>query len=142
MRSDGMTRKINPRLHGYMDYAAVALFAIAPTLFGWNGVPRNACYVFAAMQLALSLLTAYPLGAVRMIPFTVHATVEFVTALTLIALPWMGGFSDVDAARNFFVASGLALVALWATTDYKLAERGEPTVPNKVTRRVEDIARR
>jgi hypothetical protein len=142
MRNDSILRKMGPRMHGYLDYAMVALFAIAPTIFGWNGIPRNACYIMAAVQLTLSLLTAYPLGAVRMIPFTVHATIEFVTALVLLAMPWVGNFSDVDAARNFFLAGGIGLLALWTVTDYKLAERGPAVVPDKVTRKVEQTVGR
>jgi hypothetical protein len=141
MRDDSFYRKIGPRMHGYLDYAIVALFAIAPTLFGWNGTVRNACYAMSFVQLGLSLVTAYPLGAVRMIPFTVHATIEFITALILMALPWMAHFADVDAARNFFVAMGAGLLALWTMTDYKLAERGPATVPDKLERKVESLRR-
>jgi hypothetical protein len=128
-------------MHGYLDYAIVVLFAIAPTVFGWNAGVRNACYAMAGVQLILSLLTAYPLGLVRMIPFTVHATIEFITALALMALPWMARFADVDAARNFFVLAGLGLLALWTVTDYKLAERGPAVVPDQQEDRVEALRR-
>ncbi len=137
MRDDSIYRKMGPRMHGYMDYAAVAVLILAPSVFNWYGTPRNACYAFAALQLMLSLFTAYPLGFRRMIPFTVHAAVEFISALALMALPWMAHFNELINARNFFVAAGAGLMALWTVTDYKLAERGEAVIPNQVTRKFE-----
>jgi hypothetical protein len=136
MRNDSIWIKMGPKVHGYLDYGFVVLTALAPSLFGFEGTPRNACYMLAAVQLGMSLLTAYPLGAVRMIPFTVHATIEFMTALLLIGLPWIADFNAVDSARNFFVASGLGLLALWSVTDYRLAERGPATVPDKLERKI------
>jgi hypothetical protein len=54
----------------------------------------------------------------------VHAGIEFVTAVALIAMPWMVGFADQPAARNFFIAAGLGLVAIWALTDYQGDQTG------------------
>lgn len=113
---------LDPRTHGYLDYAAVALLALAPTLLGFAGVAATICYVVAAMQLGMSLLTAYPLGAAKVIPFPIHGAIELVVAIALVAAPWLFGFSTVDAARNFFIVSGLGLVGVYLVTNYKAAE--------------------
>ena len=114
---------LDPRTHGYLDYLAVAVVALAPTLFGFGGVAATICYVVAAMQLGMSLLTAYPLGAAKVIPFTVHGAVELVVAIALVAAPWLFAFSSEDAARNFFIVSGLGLLAVYLVTNYKAADR-------------------
>lgn len=116
---------LDPRTHGYLDYAAVAVLALAPTLFGFGGIAATICYVVAAMQLGMSLLTAYPLGAAKVIPFTVHGAIELVVAIALVAAPWLFGFSSEDAARNFFIVSGLGLLGVYLVTNYKAAERSD-----------------
>lgn len=116
---------LNPRVHGYLDYAAVLLLALAPTLFGFDGTPAALCYVVAILQGGMSMMTAYPLGAVKVIPFTVHGGVELATAILFILSPWLFRFSEIASARNFFLVAGIALAAVWATTDYKQAVRRE-----------------
>jgi hypothetical protein len=111
-----------PRPHGYIDYVAVIALALAPTLFGFAGAPATICYVLAVVQLAMSLLTAYPLGLVKLIPFPVHGGVELVTALFLVAAPWIFRFNQVDAARNFFVASAIALLLVYLVTNYRAGD--------------------
>jgi hypothetical protein len=115
---------INPKVHGYLDYMGAALLAVAPSIFNFSETAATASYIAAALQFGYSIITAYPLGAVKMIPFTVHAVIEFVTSLALVAMPWMAGFAGEDAARNFFVASGIGLLAVWLLTDYKGNQSG------------------
>ncbi len=54
---------INPRVHGYLDYALVALFALAPTLFGFGGIAEGAVdiakilvAIFAVIAVVLAIL--------------------------------------------------------------------------------------
>ncbi|MGC4000760.1 MAG: hypothetical protein QM767_26230 [Anaeromyxobacter sp.] len=112
---------LNPRIHGYIDYVAVVGLALAPTLFGFMGVPATICYVLAAVQLGMSLITAYPVSVAKVIPFTVHGGIELLTALFLLAAPWIFAFADVLAARNFFIAAGVGLFLVYLVTDYKAA---------------------
>lgn len=117
-------RLLSPKIHGILDYLAAAGFAAAPLAFMIN--ERTAavigCYALAGTLLVVSLLTRYPLGVVRVIPFTVHGAIEFVTAPLMMAYPWLAGFADIPAARNFFIVSGAALFVLWLITDYRAAD--------------------
>ena len=115
---------LDPKTHGFLDYLAVALLALAPTLFGFTGVAATICYVLAVVQLGMSLLTAYPLGVAKLIPFPIHGGVELATSIFLVAAPWLFGFDDVAASRNFFLAAGLGLLLVYVVTNYKAAERG------------------
>jgi hypothetical protein len=66
-------------------------------------------------------MTAYPLGPVKVIPFTVHGGVELVTAIFFVLSAWLLRFAEVAPARNFFLVAGVVLGAVWITTDYKAA---------------------
>jgi len=118
-----MKALLSPRVHGYVDYLAVGLLALAPTLFNFSGVPAGLCYALAVVQLGMSLLTAYPLGVAKLLPFTIHGTIEVITSVALVAAPFLFGFSNVDSARNFFIIGGIGLFLVWAVTNYKVAER-------------------
>lgn len=118
-----MMKILSPRVHGYLDYLAVLYFLAAPSLFGFTGLPATVFYVVAAAYLVLTLLTAYPLGVVKAIPFPLHGGIELLTGIALIALPWILGFANTDEiARNLYVASGAALFVLWLVSDYRTAD--------------------
>lgn len=118
-----MMKILNPRVHGYIDYLAVLYFLAAPSLFGFTGLPATIFYVLAAAHLILTLLTAYPLGVVKIIPFPLHGAIELLAGIALVALPWLLGFANSDVlARNIYVASGAVLFVAWLVTDYKTAE--------------------
>ena len=112
---------LSPRVHGYLDYLVVVAFALAPSILGFSKTPATICYVLAVVHLIETLITAFPLGLFKWMPFTVHGSIEFVISFVLVALPWIAGFSGETAARNYFVGSGIALFLVWLTTDYKAA---------------------
>ncbi|MDB4973479.1 MAG: hypothetical protein JWN48_1820 [Myxococcaceae bacterium] len=114
---------LKPRPHGVIDYAAILLIAAGPSLFGFGGTPATLCYALAGIYLALALFTAYPLGLVKVVPFTVHGIMELVLAPLLAALPWLARFSGDTAPRNFFIALAVALAGVWLVTDYKAADQ-------------------
>lgn len=114
---------LNPRVHGYLDYIAVLFLLAAPSLFDFGGLPATILYVIAAVYLVMILLTNYPLGVVKAIPFPLHGGVELITGILFIALPWLAGFTDTETtARNVYVATGASLFVVWLVTDYRTAE--------------------
>ncbi len=118
-----MKKPLTPRLHGYIDYAAVLAFALAPSLFGFTDTPSTLCYVLALVHLSITLLTDFPLGLAHLIPFPVHGGIEAGVSVALVAMPWLLGFDGEMAARNFFAMSGGALAVTWLATNYKGVER-------------------
>jgi succinate dehydrogenase/fumarate reductase cytochrome b subunit len=101
------------------------MLVVAPWLFGFGGAPAVVCYVLAALQVGMSLITAYPLSVAKLIPFTVHGAVELITAIFLVIAPWLFGFHGVDGARNFFIAAGIGLGLVYLMTNYQAARRFE-----------------
>ncbi len=110
-------------MHGYIDYVLVAVFALAPTVLGFRGTPELMSYVCAAALLIVSLLTAYPLGLLKVVPFAIHGSIEVVVVPALVAGPWLLGFDGVPIARNFFVIAAVLLAAVVVLTNYKPAGR-------------------
>ncbi|NEQ20252.1 MAG: hypothetical protein F6K28_13600 [Microcoleus sp. SIO2G3] len=113
---------LSSKIHGYLDYVVVIAFLVAPTLFGLSGIPAVISYALSIIHLAVTLLTDFPLGIVKVIPIKLHSTIEFLVSLTLMALPWLLGFASVVPARNFYIAAGVVIFITWIVTDYKVAK--------------------
>ena len=116
-----MTRPkaLSPATHAVLDYGLALAFLAAPSVLGFSPTAANLAYIFGVVYLGASLLTKYPLGAVKMIPFPVHGLIESIMAAAWIVLPWVFGFAADTAARNFFVVAGVGLLAVAAVTDYQ-----------------------
>lgn len=110
---------LSPKIHGILDYVVVGLFLAAPSLFGFGGLPAAIAYTLAGVHLALTLVTAFPLGAVKLVPLPVHGAIELVVSLVLPALPFVLRFAADPVARNFFIGAGVAIFFTWLITDYR-----------------------
>jgi hypothetical protein len=124
-----MHRVLNPRIHGYIDYVIVAVLALAPSVLGFGGIAAALCYILAVAQFGMSLLTAYPLGAAKVIPFPIHGGIELAAGIVALVSPWLFRFSNVPVARNFFLVAGISVVVVWGLTNYKAAELPTGTRP-------------
>jgi hypothetical protein len=110
---------ISPRAHGVLDYVVAAAFLAAPSALGLSGAAALLSWTLAGVHLGLTLLTAFPLGAIKLIPFKVHGWIEFVVGPTLIAVPWILGFAQDPTARVFYIAAGALIFVTWLATDYR-----------------------
>lgn len=108
---------LSPKIHGYLDFLTVIIFAAAPTVFGFDGLPATISYVLAVVHLLLTLATAFPMGVVKIVPLPVHGAIELIVAIVLVVLPFVLGFTD--AARNFFVGIGIVIFIVWLISDYR-----------------------
>jgi len=120
-----MTKPLKPLMHGVLDYVWAASMMAAPWLFGFNknkAATMNSVGSGAAI-LGLSLMTRYPLGAVKLISFPTHGVIEGTGGIVTIAAPWLMGFAGNKRARWLHVLSGLSTLAVVAMTDYQAAER-------------------
>jgi hypothetical protein len=87
---------IPSRIHGVLDYLVGALLIFAPQFFDFDPIPaaRNICIALGAGAILYSLLTAYELGAFKLIPFRVHLGLDIASGLLLLTSPWLFGFAD------------------------------------------------
>jgi hypothetical protein len=89
-------RFIPSRVHGILDYVVGVLLIFAPRILGFqNGGPEDRIPVILGIAtLIYSLLTRYELGLIKVIPFRVHLTLDFLSGVFLAISPWMFGFSE------------------------------------------------
>jgi hypothetical protein len=113
-----MQKPITPRMHGVLDYATSAMVAAAPRAMNFPRPARMLCDSLATGYTGLAAVTDYPLSLKRVAPFKAHGAAELAIAALLPAMPYMLGFSQHRAARNFcFALTGLTLVVA-ALTDW------------------------
>ena len=107
--------------HGVIDYLMVILLAVGPGVAGFTGRQAMMCYGLAAVHFLLTIITRFPLGVLKTLPFWLHGTIEIIVAVLLIILPWLANFSAGIHSRNFFVAIGVLIGVIWALTNYRAA---------------------
>ena len=113
---------LTPTIHGVLDYGLALLFLLLPGVLDFPPPAAAASYVIGVVYIVASLVTRYPLGLLKLLPFPVHGVIETIMALAWIALPWLMGFAEHAASRNFFVIAGVALLGVVALTNYRAAE--------------------
>jgi hypothetical protein len=110
---------ISPFVHGLLDYVMMMSMLILPLAFMINGKPELIVIVFALFEFILAVVTRYPLGATRQVPFPVHGVIELLCGVGLIAAPWVLGFAGMTRERNYYVVMGVYFVVLYALTDFR-----------------------
>lgn len=111
-------KAISPRTHGFVDYLTVALFALAPTLFGLTGTAATLAYALAAVHLVLTLITNFPMGVAGVVPLHVHGIVELLVAISLMGIG-MFNFELETTAGLFYLLVGLIILVVWVLSNYR-----------------------
>jgi hypothetical protein len=114
-------------VHGVLDYLVGALLLVLPWIAGFNnnGLATTLSICLGVVTLAYSLLTNYPLGAIRIVPFIVHLGLDAVSGVVLIALPYVLDFgSDAKWPLVFLGGGELLVVALSPWRNYHRRETG------------------
>ena len=119
-----MAKILNPTIHGALDYALALTFLFIPGVLGFPHTAAVLSQIVGVIYIGASLLTRYPLGALRLIPFPVHGVIESIMAVTWILMPWIFGFANHAPARTFFLLAGVGLLAVVSLTDYQAAAAG------------------
>lgn len=113
---------LSPKIHGYLDFVVVLAFALAPSLFAFSSTVATLSYAIATIHLILTLITRFPMGIVKWVPFPVHGILEFIIAFALMGAPWIFGFDAEVAARSFYLGMGVLVLIVVFFTDYKSAQ--------------------
>src|SRR5690606_29916491 len=86
-----------PYPHAVLDYITGILLLVSPWVFQFQDISiiaRNTMVIIGLFIILLSLLTAYPLGLIKAIPFKTHGVIETVGAIFLLISPWLLGYAD------------------------------------------------
>jgi hypothetical protein len=62
----------------------------------------------------MTLLTRFPMGIRKVIPFVAHGIVELVVGIALLLLPAFAGYSPGSPARRLCPAMGGMILLVWA----------------------------
>ena len=106
-------RSVSPTLHRGIDFATIAVFALAPSLLRFTGVPMRLAYFLALVHLLLTLTTRFT-PAPRPLPLWVHTAVEGFVGVVLIALAW--GLNWQGAPLAFYTGVGVVILILAVLT--------------------------
>ena len=109
---------ISPKIHGIIDYLVVVFLLASPSIFGFTGLLAYFTYALGIIHLLLTITTKYSAGLIKILPFTLHGTVEFVVGIVLIVLAYTL-FNDNPAGKLYYVIFGTVVLLTWLVTDYK-----------------------
>lgn len=109
----------SPRTHGYLDFLTVAIFFLAPTFLGLSDIAAYLSYSLAVIHLIVTLVSDFPSGIAKVIPFYIHGWIERIVGPVLIMVPFVLDFDTDVVARNFYVVMGGIIIVVGALTDYR-----------------------
>jgi hypothetical protein len=119
-----LVRLLPAWLHAIADYAVgAALIVVALAVGGSDGAVATGVVVGVTV-LFVSMLTKYPLGVAKVLPFTVHSAGDYLAAGLLLAAPWVLNFADGDPGLTaFYVVAGIAVLAVSLITNYQYSPK-------------------
>ena len=110
---------ISAFVHGVIEYAVGAFFIAAPFVFGFDSdAARALSIVIGVGILIVTASSDLPTGLSKTLPVTVHAVIDALLGVFLIAAPFVFGFSDKTGPTAFFIALGVAFLLLTIATRY------------------------
>jgi len=113
-----MPKMISPRVHSALDYAVAGSFLLMGALF-WKRNRRAAIgsLLCGGATAAVSLLTDYPGGARKVIPYSMHGQIDTGLIAMTAAMPKLVKIES-DPEAKFFSRQALAKTAITAMTDF------------------------
>lgn len=113
-----LPKLIDARKHGMIDYGHAAFF-LGMAFVCRKSEPRAAlaALLTGSFVLVQSLLTDYPLGVKKVIPFRVHGQMDAAFAASSFMMPKVFGFSD-SAAASVFKGNSFVEAAVVGATDF------------------------
>jgi hypothetical protein len=113
-------------LHAVADYAVGALLIIVSLAVGGSAGAVGTGVVVGTTVLVVSMLTRYPLGVAKVLPFPVHSAGDYLAAALLLIAPSALHFNHGDRGLTiFFVLTGLAVLAVSLITNYQYSPKRE-----------------
>ena len=112
---------ISSKAHGILDYATVIFLLAAPTLFQMEGTLCTFTYVLAGVHFALTALTAFEVGLVKVIPFRIHGLIEIVVSIALAGVAFWFRSNDNETGFYFYLALAIVIMIVFLLTDFRSA---------------------
>jgi hypothetical protein len=115
-----LVRLLPAWFHAIADYAVgLTLIVVAIAVGGSTGAVATGIVVGATVLL-VSMLTKYPLGMAKVLPFTVHSAGDYLAAALLLVAPFALSFRSGDTGLTaFYIVGGIAVLAVSLITNYQ-----------------------
>lgn len=108
-----MPRFITKAIHAYLDYPVAIGLIVMPFLLGLgtsNPIAMQLSVATGLAAFALTLLTDHHLGVLRVLPYQLHLSVDFLVGLVFLAAPLLFGFAGLDAAYYWVIGATVLVV--------------------------------
>jgi hypothetical protein len=129
-----LVRLLPAWLHAVADYAVGLSLIVVAVVAGGAGKAVAPGIVVGAVVLIVSMLTKYPLGVAKVLPFTVHSAGDYLAAALLIVSPFVLGFNNsATGLTAFYVVAGIAVLAVSLITNYQYSDKRDWTPTRAVT---------
>jgi hypothetical protein len=110
--------------HAIADYAVAALLIVVPIVAGGSRLAVATGVTVGVVVAVVSALTRYPLGVVKVLPFTVHSAGDYLAAALLVIAPFALAYTGTDRGLTvFYVAAGAAVLAVSLITNYQYSPK-------------------
>ena len=110
--------------HAIADYAVGGLLVIVALATNGSDEAVATGVVVGVVVLVVSAMTRYPLGIVKVLPFTVHSAGDYLAAALLLVAPFALDFNDSDGGLTaFYLAAGAAVLAVSLVTNYQYSDK-------------------
>src|SRR5580765_7116534 len=121
-----LVRLLPAWLHAVADYAVGAGLIVIALAVGGSGKAVAAGVVVGTTVLVVSMLTKYPLGIAKVLPFTVHSAGDYLAAALLLLSPFALNFHNTDTGLSaFYIVAGIAVLAVSLITNYQYSDKRE-----------------
>ncbi len=114
---------ISSKVHGILDYATVIFLLLSPTMFDMQGSLAIFTYVLGCIHFLLTILTAFEVGLIKVIPFRLHGLIEIVVAIALVGAAFWFRSQDSGLGYHFYLALAVVILLVFTLTDFSSAER-------------------
>lgn len=113
-----------PRLvHGLIEYLAGAALIAAPFLLSFDSDSATALSIIVGVVvIVIAASSEGPSSLINSIPVSAHVALDYVLAAVLVAMPFIGGFSEETNPTVFFIALGIAHLLVTIGTRFRRAE--------------------
>ena len=121
-------------LHAIADYAVGALLVVVALTADMTTEATLAGVVIGATVLAVSVLTKYPLGVVKVLSFRLHSAGDYAATVLLFASPFALGFNNTDSGVTaLYIGVGVAVLGVSLITNYQYADRDATPATREAT---------
>jgi len=121
-----LVRLLPAWFHAIADYAVGLALIVVALASGGSSSAVATGVVVGSTVLLVSVLTKYPLGVFKVLPFTIHSAGDYLAAALLLVAPWALDFVSSDSGlAAFYVVAGVAVLAVSLITNYQYSPKRE-----------------